>query len=213
MVLGVIGGVIAGIWYDNFIIVAVGVALKCLGSAPAGYMILAMIADCLDHMEAKNGFRCDGFGMSLYSSILIAATPLATGIVSGMTSAFGAEMGSVVSYIWIETGAYALCAIVVLFFGVERHLPEDNRIILERQKSEAEAAGIEWIPPEERLRREEEEADRLADEARKAELKARCEKKGLSYEEEEAAYQKKLAEKQAKQAAKQAASAEKNNKE
>ena len=213
MVLGVIGGVIAGIWYDNFIIVAVGVALKCLGSAPAGYMILAMIADCLDHMEAKNGFRCDGFGMSLYSSILIAATPLATGIVSGMTSAFGAEMGSVVSYIWIETGAYALCAIVVLFFGVERHLPEDNRIILERQKSEAEAAGIEWIPPEERLRREEEEADRLADEARKAELKARCEKKGLSYEEEEAAYQKKLAEKQAKQAAKQAARAEKNNKE
>ena len=203
MALGVVGGVIAGIWYDNFIALAVGVALKCLGSAPAGYMILAMIADCLDHMEAKNGFRCDGFGMSLYSAILIAAVPLATGIGSGLAAT---SYGTVVAYIWIETGAYALCAITVLFFGVEKHLSADREAILARQKAEAEAAGIEWIEPEERLRLEEEENDRLAEEARKAELKARCEKKGLSYEEEEAKYQAKLEEKRkAAEAKKQAA--------
>ena len=203
MALGVVGGVIAGIWYDNFIALAVGVALKCLGSAPAGYMILAMIADCLDHMEAKNGFRCDGFGMSLYSAILIAAVPLATGIGSGLAAT---SYGTVVAYIWIETGAYALCAITVLLFGVEKHLSADREAILARQKAEAEAAGIEWIEPEERLRLEEEENDRLAEEARKAELKARCEKKGLSYEEEEAKYQAKLEEKRkAAEAKKQAA--------
>ena len=203
MALGVVGGVIAGIWYDNFIALAVGVALKCLGSAPAGYMILAMIADCLDHMEAKNGFRCDGFGMSLYSAILIAAVPLATGIGSGLAAT---SYGTVVAYIWIETGAYALCAITVLLFGVEKHLSADREAILARQKAEAEAAGIEWIEPEERLRREEEENDRLAEEARKAELKARCEKKGLAYEEEEAKYQAKLEEKRkAAEAKKQAA--------
>ena len=203
MALGVVGGVIAGIWYDNFIALAVGVALKCLGSSPAGYMILAMIADCLDHMEAKNGFRCDGFGMSLYSAILIAAVPLATGIGSGLAAT---SYGTVVAYIWIETGAYALCAITVLLFGVEKHLSADREAILARQKAEAEAAGIEWIEPEERLRLEEEENDRLAEEARKAELKARCEKKGLSYEEEEAKYQAKLEEKRkAAEAKKQAA--------
>ena len=203
MVVGVVGGIIAGIWYDNFYVVAVGVALKCLGSAPAGYMILAMIADCLDHIEAKNGFRCDGFGMSLYSSILIAAVPLATGIGGGLAAT---SYGTVVAYIWIETGAYALCAITVLFFGVEKHLSADKEAILARQKAEAEAAGIEWIEPEERLRLEEEENDRLAEEARKAELKAKCEKKGLSYEEEEAKYQAKLEEKRkAAEAKKQAA--------
>ena len=203
MALGVVGGVIAGIWYDNFIALAVGVALKCLGSAPAGYMILAMIADCLDHMVAKNGFRCDGFGMSLYSAVLIAAVPLATGIGSGLAAT---SYGTVVAYIWIETGAYALCAITVLLFGVEKHLSADREAILARQKAEAEAAGIEWIEPEERLRLEEEENDRLAEEARKAELKARCEKKGLSYEEEEAKYQAKLEEKRkAAEAKKQAA--------
>lgn len=200
MVIGVIGGAVAGIWYDNFYAVAVGVAIKCLGSAPTGYMILAMIADCLDHMEAKNGFRCDGFGMSLYSAILIASVPIATGIVAGF-NAMG-SYGTVVSYIWIETGAYALAAIAVLFFGVEKYLEKDRQTIMERQKAEAEAAGIEWIPPEERLKLEEEQADREAEEARKAELKAKCEKKGLDYEKEEAAYQAKLAEKEAKKQAK-----------
>lgn len=77
----------------------------------------------------------------------------------------------------------------MLFFGVEKFIAEDKEKILARQKAEAEAAGIEWIEPEERLRREEEEADRLAEAARVAELKARCEKKGLSFEEEEAKYQ------------------------
>ena len=193
MIVGVIGGVIAGLFYDDIVPAAIGIALKCLGSAPAGYMILAMLADCLDHIEAKNGFRCDGFGMSVYSAILIAAVPLATGIVNGIVSI--GSYGTVVAYIWIETGAYALAAIVVLFFGVEKFIAEDKEKILARQKAEAEAAGIEWIEPEERLRREEEEADRLAEAARVAELKALCEKKGLSFEEEEAKYQAKQEEK------------------
>ena len=187
MIVGVVGGVIAGLFYDDTVLAAIGIALKCLGSAPAGYMILAMLADCLDHIEAKNGFRCDGFGMSVYSAILIAAVPLATGIVNGIVSV--GSYGTVVAYIWIETGAYALAAIVVLFFGVEKFIAEDKEKILARQKAEAEAAGIEWIEPEERLRREEEEADRLAEAARVAELKALCEKKGLAFEEEEAKYQ------------------------
>ncbi len=210
MAVGCVGGILAGIFYDNFIVAAIGIALKCLGSAPAGYMILAMIADCLDHMEAKNGFRCDGFGMSIYSAILIASVPIATGVVAGINS-IGAY-GSVVSYIWIESIAYGLAAIVVLFFGVEKYLPEDRQIILERQKAEAEAAGLEWIPPEERLRLEEEESDRMAEEARKEELKAMCEKKGLDYEEEEAKYQAALAEKARIKAEKEAAKQAKKKK-
>ena len=189
MVVGAAGGVLAGIFYENFYVVAVGVAIKCLGSAPAGYMILAMIADVLDHGEAKNGFRCDGLAMSIYSSIMIASSPVATGIVSGLIGAFGSVRGATVSYIWIETVAYALAAVVMIFFAVEKYLTKDRQTILDRQKAEAEAAGVEWIPPEERLRLEEEESDRMAEEARKEELRALCEKKGLNYEEEEAKYQ------------------------
>ena len=202
MALGAAGGVLAGIFYEDFYVVAVGVAIKCLGSAPAGYMILAMIADVLDHGEAKNGFRCDGLAMSIYSSIMIASSPIATGIVSGLLGAFGDVDGSTVSYIWIETVAYALAAVVMIFFAVEKYLTKDRQTILDRQKAEAEAAGVEWIPPEERLRLEEEESDRMAEEARKEELRALCEKKGLNYEEEEAKYQAKQEAKRQKAEAK-----------
>ena len=196
MAIGVVGGILAGIWYDNMAVAAVGIAMKCLGSAPAGYMILAMIADSLDHIEARTGKRCDGFVMSIYSSIMIASTPVAQGITSSLVGS--SEIGSVIAYIWVETVCYGLGAVVLLFYTVEKYLKSDRETVLARQKAEAEAAGIAWIPPEERLRLEEEEADRLAEEARKAELRARCEKKGLDFEAEEAKYQQKLAEKQAK---------------
>lgn len=80
----------------------------------------------------------------------------------------------------------------MLFFTVEKLLPNDRIVILERQKNEALANGAEWIEPEERLRLEESETNRLADEARKADLKAKCEKKGLDFAEEESKYQAKI---------------------
>ena len=66
--------------------------------------------------------------------------------------------------------------------------------IIAHQKAEVEAAGGVWVDPEERLRLEQEEADRIAEEAKLAELKAHCDKKGLNYETELA----KLREKEAK---------------
>lgn len=200
--IGLAGGVLAGMFPDNFYLVAVGVALKSLGSSPACYMILALIADVLDHIEAKHGYRCDGLTMSIYSSIMAASTPIATGIFNAISGGGASELANTISYIWIETAAYGICLVLMVFFTVEKRLKGDRVVILERQKAEALANGEEWIEPEERLRLEEEEANREADEARRAELKAKCEKKGLSFEEEEAKYQKKIEAKKSKKGAK-----------
>lgn len=220
MFTGVAGGIIAIVGGTNIVPVAIGVALKCLGSAPACYMILAMIADVLDHIEAKNGFRCDGFTMSIYSSIMVAATPICNAVFSGLLALGGydnsLEVGAglqseaartliQVSYVWIETVAYAVCGILLLFFVVEKGLKAEQKQIRERQKAETLARGEEWIEPEERMRLEQEEQDRISEEARKTELRAYCEKKGLSYEAEEAKYQEKLAAKRAAAEAKAAA--------
>ncbi len=197
-VVGLAGGILAGLFPSNFYLVAVGVALKSLGSSPACYMILALIADVLDHIEAKCGYRCDGLTMSIYSSIMAASTPIATGIFNAISGGGANTLANTISYIWIETIAYGACLALMLFFTVEKLLKGDRVTILERQKAQALANGEEWIEPEERLRREEEEADRLADEARIAELKAKCKKKGLDFEAEEAKYQLKKAEKNKK---------------
>lgn len=212
LLVGAVGGLIAGIWADNIIAVCVGVALKSFGSSPACYMILAMISDVLDHLEAKHGYRCDGLTMSIYSSIMAATTPLAQSFFNAITNAGANGAMITVCYVWIETGVYVACAVLMLFFIVEKYLKSDRAQILERQKAEALAAGIEWIEPEERLRREQEEAERLSEEARKLELKAKCEKKGISYEEEEAKYQAKLAEKRRIAEEKKAAKQNKANK-
>ena len=58
---------------------------------------------------------------------------------------------------------------------------------------------------------EQAEQDRIAEERRIEELKATCEKKGLSFEEEEAKYHAKLAEKKAREEAKAAKKAKKRS--
>lgn len=184
LIVNVIGNVICAIGGKNVIVVFVGVFFKALGSAPGCYMMLAMISDALDHAEAKNGFRCDGLTMSIYASIMIASTPLATGLLNAITQAGTNAAMSSVCYIWIECIVYAALCVLMMFNTVEKHAEEDQQTILEHQKQAALAAGIEWVEPAERLRREQEEADRIAEEARIAELKARCDKKGLDFDAE-----------------------------
>lgn len=148
--MGVIGGVIAGLGNGSIVPVAAGVALKCLGSSPAAYVILAMLADVIDHIEFKTGMRTDGLTMSIYSSIMVAGTPVCNSIFSAVLNVSGyvqdadvalgtaaqnaaARQAISVSYIWIETIAYAVCAALIFLFTVEKNLPEEQAQIMARK--------------------------------------------------------------------------------
>lgn len=194
LVTNVVGNVIVQIGGNNLIVVSVGAFFKYLGAAPGCYMMLAMISDALDHTEARNGFRCDGLTMSIYASIMIASQPLVQGVFNAMTNSGENQAMSNFCYIWGEGIIYAALAVLMLFYNVEKFSKEDHEKIIAYQKAEVEAAGGVWVDPEERLRLEQEEADRIAEEAKLAELKAHCDKKGLNYETELA----KLREKEAK---------------
>lgn len=126
MIVGVIGGILAGLFPNNFYMVCVGVALKSFGSSPGAYMILAMIADVLDHIESRRGYRCDGLTMSIYSSLMVASTPIATGVFNAISGGGANTTAVTISYIWIETFAYAVCAIIMIGFCVEKFLEEDK---------------------------------------------------------------------------------------
>ena len=152
LILGVLGGVIAGLGGNNIIPVAVGVGLKCLGSSPACYMILAMLADVIDHIEWKTGLRTDGLTMSIYSSLMVAASPVMNAVFSTILNVTGynqnlkigvdvqsalAQTGISISYIWFETIAYVICAVILfVFFRVEDNLKaEQEEIAVRNQKS------------------------------------------------------------------------------
>ena len=152
LVLGVAGGVIAGMGGDNIVTVAAGVALKCLGSSPACYMILAMLADVIDHIEWRTGQRTEGLVMSIYSSLMVAASPVMNAVFSAILNLVGydqtlmvgeqvqsvaVQAGITVSYIWFETIAYVICAILLFFFfRVEDNLKEEQEEIKRRNQTE-----------------------------------------------------------------------------
>jgi GPH family glycoside/pentoside/hexuronide:cation symporter len=175
-VLGAAGSLICLINTESLPYILTGVAIKCLGSAPANYIMMALFADVLDHLEAKNGYRSDGLSSSVLSAIMVASTPLmmgafnailgATGYVSPPANATSELMADFAQpeavrqaitfcYIFLETICYAVAALVLAFMKVEKNIKAEQAQIVERQKAEVLAKGGVWIPPEERLRQEE----------------------------------------------------------
>ena len=63
--------------------------LKGIGSIPAMYVTMALLSDVLDHLEAKNGFRSDGFTMSVYSSIMVGLSGLCIGVLNSLLTFAG----------------------------------------------------------------------------------------------------------------------------
>ena len=195
-------GAITGISIASF-------CIKALGTAPAMYISLALMANVLDHQEAVHGVRTDGFSMAVYGSIMVAMSGICNGIIVGLDNAVTGDAAKQFLHTFLAFGVegicYVLIAILFLFMNVERFTNVDNKAIVADQKAEVLAANGNWIEPDERLRLEEEENNRLVEEARVAELKEKCEKKGLNFEEENAKFLEKKAEADKKAADKKAA--------
>ncbi|HCI74303.1 MAG TPA: MFS transporter [Lachnospiraceae bacterium] len=203
IVLGLIfslaGGLVAFINVHSFGIVCAGVVLKAIGIIPAQYVMVAVLSDVLDHLEAKHGFRSDGFTMSIYGATMVGLAVLSMGIVNIFLSAMGydatvtkqaasTETGMVIAYLCMDMIGFALSIVLLWRMDVEKYTDEDRKKVLERQKAAVLAEGGTWIEPEERARLEQEEADRKAEEERIAELKKRCREKGLNFEAENRKY-------------------------
>lgn len=217
--ISVIGGAIGFIDPSNFALVTTSFVIKALGSTPAMYISLALMADMLDHEEAVYGIRTDGLTMTVYGAIMAGMTGIANGIINAVLVAAGYNSGNIMdnienvrqatlwTFIGGETICYACIAILFFFMNVEKFSKIDHETIKADQKAAAEAKGITYVSAEETLKLQEEESKRMSRENDLNELKARCEKKGLNYENELAAYEAKEAEK-AKSAAEKKAYAD-----
>lgn len=199
--------------------VLAGLAIKSFGALPMTYIVVAMLAEALDHIEWKNHFRADGFSASVYSIIITIAAGIGQTVILGGISAFGyiapESTEQIVTqpdairnfFTWCFVGVpmigYVIGSLLMLRFDVEKKMPQIQADITARRRAEAEARGEVYYSPEEKAAMEQAENDRQAEENRIAELKAKCAKKGLNFAEEEAKYQAKLAAAKAKAAKKQ----------
>ncbi len=88
-VLYAIGGTICMMAPRNMVIVLIGQFIKNIGGLPCAYVMSALFADVLDHIEWRYDFRCDGFSASVQTIILTCTT----GVVSGLFNFLLAKTG------------------------------------------------------------------------------------------------------------------------
>ncbi len=135
-VVSIAGSVVCLLDSANLTVVILGQMLKGLSSIPGSYIMMALFADVLDHLEAKNGFRADGVSMSVYSTILTVVNGLAVSFFNlfydgGM---FTHRQVSSFFFLGFEIIAHGILIAVLLFLNVEKNIREEQRLIAERKK-------------------------------------------------------------------------------
>lgn len=217
--IGAIGSLMVLLFPGNLAIVLGGLVIKSIGALPT-YVMAAQLAEALDHIEWKNHFRADGFSASVYSIILTVTAGIGQSIILAGISAFGYIAPDSASQVinqpdamktffnWCFVGipmvGYLIGSLLMIPFDVETKMPQISADITARHKAEAEARGETYLSPEEKAAMEQAEQERISEEKRIEELKAKCARKGLSFEAEEARHQEKLAMQKAKKVAKKA---------
>lgn len=200
------GSVLGWLFPHNHAAALIGLLIRCVGTLP-NLVLMSMVADAMDHVEWKSGVRADSFMASVYTVIGTLVAGFAVSIFNIGISEFnyqapidtstGAEqvvqnpaMQSYFSFIAFGLPAiiFVIVAVLMIFYRLDKKLPKMQAEIVERRKAEAAAKGIEYIDPEEAARIEQEEHDRIAEENRVKELRAKCEKKGLDFETENTKY-------------------------
>ena len=136
-----IGGLICWLFPYNMTIMLVGQFIKNIGGLPCSYVFMALFADVLDHVEYKNGFRCDGIAMSIYNIIAVAMVGVCTGIFNGLIAKAGYIAPTVINgvttaveqsasvknvftfgFVGLETITGVVLAILLVFLNVEKDI-------------------------------------------------------------------------------------------
>lgn len=209
--LVLVGSIVGYLFPDQLVPALVGGFIRNIGWLPNAYIFATLLCYAFDSVEYRSHMRLEGMmGVAIITAIqwLIYA-PFAGGFEAGIlklgfVDAQGITPGADVirfmnaSFYLFDAVLAAVVVILLPFVDVEKHLPEINAELLERKKQAVLARGETWIEPTEQERLDAEEAERIHEENRIADLKAKCARKGLDFDTENAKY----LEKQAKKAAK-----------
>lgn len=204
----IVGCVMGLVVKNNFWPVVAANFIYNLGTLPVVYIIGALTGAAGDEVEYKHNFRPEG---TVAAAVIGCVTAIVTGLFAGVyetglsSAGYLPELGinqpeAVVNWLYfVRYGAQIInnvaIIIIMYFMDLEKHLPGMQKAIQERRKAEAEARGEIWVSPEEQAAQEKAENERLAEEARIADLKAKCQKKGLDFVTENQKYLGKIASK------------------
>lgn len=136
LIFSIAGSIICVTAPSNFIVMLVGQTFKGIGSIPGAYIMMALFADVLEHLEARFGFRCDGISMSVYNAILTVVNGLATTFFLFFydNSAFSSASVAEFFFLGYEIIAHAVLIVLLLFLSVEKNIKKEQEIIAQRKE-------------------------------------------------------------------------------
>lgn len=222
--LVLIGSLMGFFFPDVMVPAIIGGFLRNLGWLPNSYIFITLLYYAYDDIEFRSGIRVEGL---MGVGIVVALQNLAYAPFAGGYESLLLNMGFVdnlevmpdppenvkdfmsMSFYLFDAILAAAFLILLPFVNVEKKLPKINSELMRRKKEAVLAKGEVWIEPAEQDRIEREEAERVHEENRIADLKELCAKKGLDFETENAKYLAAEAEKKRKWEEKQAAKAAK----
>lgn len=155
LILYAIGGVICVLFPRNMVMVLVGQFIKNTGGLPCSYVMSALFADMLDHMEWRFDFRCDGLSASIQTIILTCCVGIASGVfnlilaktgyiapvfdeVTKVTTGFvqpaATQNAIVFCFVGLEIITAIICAVMLLFFRAEKNVEKEQAEIKARRE-------------------------------------------------------------------------------
>ena len=134
-VVSILGSIVCLMNPASFVIMLIGQTLKGFSSIPGSYIMMALFADVLDHLEAKNGFRADGISMSVYNTILTVVNGLAVAFFNLFYDGgvFSHQAVSSFFFLGFEIIAHGILIVVMLFLTVEKNIKAEQALIAERK--------------------------------------------------------------------------------
>lgn len=120
----------------NFGIMLLGQTLKGISSIPGSYIMMALFADVLDHLEARFGYRVDGVSMSVYSTILTVVNGLAVAVFNYFydSALFSPSGVAAFFFLGFEIFAHGALFVIVSFLKVEKNIEEEQLVIVNRKR-------------------------------------------------------------------------------
>lgn len=201
--LVLLGSIMGWIWPDQMVPALIAGFLRNIGWLPNAYIFITLTFYAYDDIEFRSGIRMEGLlAIGLVTAVQTIINAPFAGIYESQLLNMGfidditimpdpsPEIKSFMAMCFYLFDIILSAAVVILlpFVNVEKKMPEINAELMRRKKEAVLARGEEWIEPEELDRREREEAARIHEENRIADLKAYCERKGLNFETENAKY-------------------------
>lgn len=157
-IIAVLGGVVGVLTGDSLVSALIALTIRSIGLLPITYVTLSLLADALDHVEWKCGFRCDGFSSAVYSIIITVTAGLGIGCLNlglsltgyvppmsdGSWVAQNAGVQGFLTFCVFGVQAIAMAIMVVIFcmFDLEKKLPKIHEEIKARNAAAGEEKNV-----------------------------------------------------------------------